>query len=126
MPLTVTSIEKQPGIFVVSAFGSLDTTSHQILEKKLDYLIANGAAKVITLDMKDVDYISSMGVRVILKTKKELTRRGGSLLIAKMQPQIRRGFEIINALPSLQIFSSIGELDAYLTEMQRQVVEGSV
>ncbi len=126
MPLTVTSIEKQPGIFVVSAFGSLDTTSHQILEKKLDYLIANGAAKVITLDMKDVDYISSMGVRVILKTKKELTRRGGSLLIAQMQPQIRRVFEIINALPSLQIFSSIGELDAYLTEMQRQVVEGSV
>lgn len=124
MPLTVTSVEKQPGIFVVSAFGSLDTTSHQILEKKLDYLIANGAAKVITLDMKDVEYISSMGVRVILKTKKELTRRGGSLLIAQMQPQIRRVFEIINALPSLQIFASIDELDAYLTEMQRQVVDG--
>lgn len=125
MPLTVTSVEKQPGIFVVSVFGSLDTTSHQTLEKKLDYLIANGAAKVITLDMKEVEYISSMGVRVILKTKKELTRRGGSLLIAHMQPQIRRVFEIINALPSLQIFASIDELDAYLAEMQRQVVDGA-
>jgi anti-sigma B factor antagonist len=125
MPLTVTSVEKQPGIFVVSAFGSLDTNTHQVLEKKMDYLISNGAAKVITLDMKDIDYISSMGVRVILKTKKELTRRGGSFLIAHVQPQIKRVFEIINALPSLQIFASLDELDDYLAEMQRQVVKGA-
>jgi anti-anti-sigma factor len=125
MPLTVTSVEKQPGIFVVSAYGSLDTNTHQILERKMDYLIQNGAAKVITLDMKDVEYISSMGVRVILKTKKGLAQQGGSLLIAQMQPQIKRVFEIINALPSLQIFASLEELDAYLTEMQRQVLKGT-
>jgi len=125
MPLTVTSVERQPGIFVVSAFGSLDTNTHQILEKKMDYLISNGAAKVITLDMKEIEYISSMGVRVILKTKKELGKRGGSFLIAHVQPQIKRVFEIINALPSLQIFASLDELDDYLAEMQRQVVKGT-
>ncbi|NLI33918.1 MAG: hypothetical protein GX422_14245 [Deltaproteobacteria bacterium] len=40
-----------------------------------------------------------------------------------LQPQIKRVFEIINALPSLQIFSSIQELDDYLTEMQRQTIQ---
>jgi anti-sigma B factor antagonist len=125
MPLTVMSVEKQPGIFVVSAYGSLDTNTHEILEKKIDYLLSNGAAKVITLDMKEIEYISSMGVRVILKTKKELARRGGNFLIANVQPQIKRVFEIINALPSLQIFSSLEELDDYLAEMQRQVVKGT-
>ncbi len=124
MSLTVSSVEKQPGIFIVSAFGSLDTNTHQILEKKMDFLITNGAAKVITLDMKDVEYISSMGVRVILKTKKELSKKGGVFLIAHVQPQIKRVFEIINALPSLQIFASIEELDDYLAEMQRQVLDG--
>lgn len=125
MPLTVTSVEKQPGVFVVSAYGSLDTVTYGILEQKIDYLISSGAAKVITLDMKGIEYISSMGVRVILKTKKELARRGGTFLIANVQPQIKRVFEIINALPSLQIFASLEELDDYLAEMQRQVLQGS-
>ncbi|NLI80476.1 MAG: STAS domain-containing protein [Deltaproteobacteria bacterium] len=124
MPLTVTSMEKQPGVFVVSPYGSLDTNTHTVLERKIDFLAREGAAKVITLDMGGVDYISSMGVRVVLKTKKELSRRGGALVMMNLKPQIKRVFEIINALPTLQIFSSLQELDDYLTEMQRQVVHG--
>lgn len=123
MSLTVTSVEKQPGVFVVSPFGSLDTNTHTILEKKIDFLAGDGAARVITLDMGGVEYISSMGVRVVLKARKVLTRRGGTLLMMNLQPQIKRVFEIINALPSLQIFSSIQELDDYLTEMQRQTIQ---
>jgi len=123
MSLTVTSVEKQPGVFVVSPFGSLDTNTHTVLEKKIDFLTGDGAARVITLDMGGVEYISSMGVRVILKARKDLTRRGGTLLMMNLQPQIKRVFEIINALPSLQIFSSIQELDDYLTEMQRQTIQ---
>ena len=120
MSLNVKWVEKQPGVFVVSPFGSLDTTSHTILEKKIDYLIADNSATVITLDMTGVQYISSMGVRVVLKAKKDLDRRGGTLMMANLQPQIKKVFEIINAMPSLQIFSSIQELDDYLTEMQRR------
>ncbi|NTV42101.1 MAG: anti-sigma factor antagonist [Syntrophobacteraceae bacterium] len=126
MPLTLTSMEKQPGVYVVSPFGSLDTNTHTILEKKIDYLIAEGGARVVTLDMAGVEYISSMGVRVVLKTKKDLKACGGTLLMANLQPQIKRVFEIINALPSLQIFSSIQELDEYLAEMQRQAIHGSI
>lgn len=123
MPLTVTSTEKQAGVFVVSAFGSLDTLTYSSLEKKMDFLINGGSARVITLDMGSVDYISSMGVRVVLKARKDLHRRGGTFMLANLQPQVKRVFEIINALPSLQIFSSLEELDGYLTEMQRQVLE---
>lgn len=123
MPLTVTSTEKQAGVFVVSAFGSLDTLTYPSLEKKMDFLINGGAARVITLDMGSVDYLSSMGVRVVLKARKDLHRRGGTFMLANLQPQVKRVFEIINALPSLQIFSSLEELDGYLAEMQRQVLE---
>jgi anti-anti-sigma factor len=124
MSLTVTWVEKQPGVFVVSPFGSLDTKTHTILEKKIDYLIADNAVRVITLDMTGVEFISSMGVRVVLKSKRDLDRRGGSLLMVNLQPQIRKVFDIINALPSLQVFSSIEELDNYLAEMQRQTLQG--
>jgi anti-sigma B factor antagonist len=123
MPLTILTHEKQAGVILVSAFGSLDTDTHQTFEKKMDLLIGGGTAKVITLDMSGVEYISSMGVRVILKAKKDLHRRGGTFTLMNPQRQVRRVFEIINALPSLQIFASLDELDSYLSEMQRQALE---
>jgi hypothetical protein len=36
-----------------------------------------------------------------------------------LQPQIRKVFDILSALPTLQVFTSIKELDAYLDAMQK-------
>jgi anti-sigma B factor antagonist len=124
MPLKVSSSEKIPRVFILYPVGSLDSDTYGVLEERVDYVIREGDAKLITLDMAGVDYISSMGVRVVLRTKKLLQNKGGSLVMLNLQPQIKKVFEIINALPSLQIFSSIQELDDYLAEMQRQTVEG--
>ncbi len=123
MPLTVTSLEKMPGIHVLYPVGSLDTNTSEILEKKVDYLIA-GKAKCLTFDMARLNYISSAGLRVVFKAKKQLNQQGGSLMLMNLQPQIRKVFEIINALPSLHIFASIEEMDDYLAEMQRQTIQG--
>jgi len=124
MPLTVTIQEKMPDVYVLYPVGPLDANTSQVLEQKVDYLIGEGQAKVITFDMAGVHYISSMGIRVVIKTKKQLKQRDGSFIMMNLQPQVRKVFEIINALPSLQIFSSIKELDDYLTEMQRQTLHG--
>ena len=124
MPLTITLQEKMPGVYVLYPVGPLDANTSQIMEKKVDYLIGEGEAKIITFDMAGVHYISSMGIRVVVKTKKQLKQRGGSLIMMNLQPQVNKVFEIINAIPSLNIFSSIEELDDYLTEMQRQTIQG--
>ena len=124
MPLVVTLLEKMSGVFVLYPVGALDTNTYDILEKKVDQLIGEGQARVITFDMAGVNYISSMGIRIVIKTKKQLHQRGGSFSMMNLQPQVRKVFEIINALPSLQIFSSIKELDDYLAEMQRQTLHG--
>ena len=123
MALTVSSLEKMPRVFILSPVGSLDSNTYGVLEKKVEYLLRDGQAKHITLDMAGVNYISSMGVRVVLKTQKELKQRGGIMSMMNLQPQIKKVFEIINALPSLQVFASIEELDNYLTEMQKQTLK---
>ena len=118
MSLVVTTKEKKAGVFVISPVGSLDTRTYSILEKKVDYLLASSPMAMI-FDMELVDYISSMGVRVILKAKKLMKRHSGYVLLINLQPQIQKVFDIIKALPSQQIFSTIEELDAYLDEMQK-------
>jgi anti-anti-sigma factor len=78
----------------------------------------------IIFDLKDLSYIGSAGVRVILAAKKALEVTGGDVILTNLQPQIRTVFDIIKAVPSLSIFESVEELDRYLDTMQKKVKEG--
>ncbi|HSE84438.1 MAG TPA: STAS domain-containing protein [Thermodesulfobacteriota bacterium] len=122
MSLKVTSREREPGVFIVSPAGSLDSNTYAILEKRID-LILEGTPRLVVFDMENLNYISSMGVRVIVKTQKALKGHNGSIVLMNLQPQIKKVFEIINALPSQQVFNSTDELDQYLDRMQRKVTE---
>ncbi len=119
MALTVQLKEKSTGVFTLYIEGAIDTTTYLILEKKVD-LILQSAPTVIIFDMKDVDYMSSVGVRVILKTRKVLKKKNGQVLLIHLQPQIKKVFEIIKALPTTSVFSNVAELDHYLDRMQRK------
>jgi len=73
--------------------------------------------------MATLDYISSMGLRVILKTEKNLKQKGGNVVLTNLQPQIEKVFEIVNTLPSFTIFKDASEMDAYLDKMQKKALE---
>ena len=118
MTLTVTSHEKMLGIFIVSPVGGIDITSSPILEEKVDRLL-HASPSMLVFDMKKVDYISSAGIRVVLKAQKALKKMQGKIVLMNLQPHVKKVFEIINALPAQQIFSSIEELDRYLDRIQR-------
>jgi anti-anti-sigma factor len=120
MPLTVTSEQKALGAYVVSPAGQINGSTYRVLEDELDTLLAS-APTLIALDLAAVDYLSSAGIRVILKTKKALAANGGKLVFMHLQPQIKKVFEIIEALPSMRVFKNIQEMDEYLDRMQKQV-----
>lgn len=123
MPLTVTLTEHGVGLFTVFPVGSLDSNTYQVLESRLRTITAT-APKSIIFDLKDLSYISSAGVQVALATKKALKATGGDVVLTNLQPQIRKVFDIIKAVPSLSIFESVEELDRYLDTMQKKVKEG--
>jgi anti-anti-sigma factor len=82
--------------------------------------VLQSAATVIIFDMAGVDYMSSAGVRVVLKARKVLKKKNGKALLVNLRPPIKKVFEIIKALPTTDVFSSVKELDQYLDRMQRQ------
>jgi anti-anti-sigma regulatory factor len=77
----------------------------------------------VIFDLKSLTYISSMGVSAVLKVKKEIEQKGARLLMANLQPQIKKVFEIIKALPAENIVGSIQELDSYLDSIQRKEIK---
>lgn len=117
MALKVNTAVKRPGIFVVAPIGSIDAAGNAIFRERVSSVLTQNA-DVIIFDMEFADYINSMGIRELLKAKKALKQRGGKILFTNLQPQIKKVFDILNALPSLKVFADIQELDNYLDAMQ--------
>ena len=118
MPLKVKSTTRGPGGIVVSPIGSIDANTFSIFDSKMDDVLLQ-KPDVIIFDMEFADYISSSGIRVLLKVKKALKQTAGRMVFVKLQPQIQKVFDILKAIPTLKVFTSIEELDKYLDTMQK-------
>ncbi len=122
MALNVNILKQREGYFVVILRGKLDSQTASECEAKLAPLLT-GMAKVVLLDLSFLEYISSMGVRLVLKTRKALESRQARLIMSNLQPQIAKVFEIARALPPQAIFASVAEADAYFDMIQRKELE---
>lgn len=124
MPLKVTVEEKAGGAYVIlQPEGSIDANTYTILAAEVEAVLKKSATLLI-FNLERVGFVSSAGIGVVLAAEKAMKTKGGKALMVNLKPQIRKVFDIVQALPSKQIFSSVSELDAYLAEMQRQVREG--
>ena len=79
-------VELNKGITIVRPEGRLDTTSSVEFEKQLGK-IANDA-KRIALDLEELDFLSSYGIRVILITARSLKRQKGGFALFAPKPQV--------------------------------------
>jgi anti-sigma B factor antagonist len=117
------AVENQPeGRVRVVLKGRLDTQTYAQCEQRLAPLL-NPETKVLVFDLTHLDYLSSMGLRVLMKTTKSISAVGGKCLLTHLQPPIRAVINIANALPAQNIFASVEEADRYLDVMQRRVRE---
>jgi anti-anti-sigma factor len=107
------------GVYILSPSGRLDTSTYLKLEEQVDVVLQD-KPHTLVFDMEMLEYISSMGVRVIAKAQKTMKDHDGKVVLLNLQPQIQKVFDIIKALPSQQVFSNMKELDDYLDRMQRQ------
>jgi anti-anti-sigma factor len=81
---------------VLSLSGRLDTANAPMLERKIKQW-GSDITEVI-LDFKELFYISSMGLRVLLQAKKEMKQEGRKLTIKNMSSSIKEVFEMTGFL----------------------------
>ena len=107
----------------ISLAGSLDTDTAPQLQGKIDEEI-DSTVHMVIMDLKRLHFLSSAGLRVIFKTKKQLDEHHGKFMLLNLQPQVRKVFDIIKALDGMNVFRSQEEMDEYLTAMQNKVLDG--
>lgn len=120
-----TSLHENPerSLLRVAMRGALNSGTAPAFEAELNAVI-HADWQLVVLDMQDLDYISSAGLRVIFKAAKALRLAGRSLAVTNRQPQIEKVFDILQALPDMAVFANERELDAYLDAMQAKVRSG--
>jgi anti-sigma B factor antagonist len=107
----------------ISLAGSLDTDTAPQLQEKVDQEI-DSTVHMVILDLKRLHFLSSAGLRVIFKTKKQMDEHHGKFMLLNLQPQVRKVFDIIKALDGMSVFKSQEEMDDYLAAMQNKVLDG--
>ena len=124
MPLEISEVQGQSAnVKRLMIGGSLDTETAPELDAKISSLVSE-SIDLLVLDMKPLDFISSAGLRVIFKATKQMKAKGGQLAVANRQSHITKVFDIVKALPDLQIFRNEDEMDDYLAAMQDKFKSG--
>ena len=71
----------------------IDVKTTPAFEEEMKNLVAEGAEE-IAVDMTDTIYISSAGLRALLTATKTLRKRGGTVRVLNVVPQVMEVFDI--------------------------------
>jgi len=102
------TVNDENGIKVIAFEGNLETNTVPDAEKEINTLIENGAEKIIT-NFENLGYISSAGLRLLLRTGKQLSSKGGSLRICNLNATVKEVFDMSGFSMIFNIFETESE-----------------
>ncbi len=90
---------------VVAIDGRLDTNHCDTFEKQMMEIVTR--SNHLILDCKNLEYISSSGLRIFLVLQKKLMALSGQMKLCQLQPAIKEIFEISGFTMIFSIFSDL-------------------
>ncbi|MDP2797085.1 MAG: anti-sigma factor antagonist [Methanoregula sp.] len=93
--------KKQDAIDVVCMSGRLDTNTAIEADAALRQMIASGGLQIV-LNFKNLNYISSSGLRILIIAMREVKKKQGDLKLACLQPPVK---EILHIAGFDRLFS---------------------
>lgn len=99
------STRKENVVLIASISGRMDATSAPDCQQQLLDLVNQGDC-VIVLDLKDLEYMSSAGLRCCLTVAKKAKSAGGGLSCCNLQSIVRTVFDISGFATLIPIFDS--------------------
>lgn len=89
LPFSVTIGTPDGNRLEIHLAGELDVTTSDHLERSAATVIAGGS-KLVVLDLADLSFIDSSGVRALVRTRNLLLDGGIELRLRSVRPQVRR------------------------------------
>lgn len=94
------------GIITVNKLMGLPETDQ--LNNEINYLLEQGI-KNIVLDLKDIDWIGSMGVGTLIRNLTSTKNKNGNLYLANISDKASHVLKVTQLLKFFNIFNSVEE-----------------
>ncbi len=101
------------GIRLIKLSGRLDIFGTTKIESRLNKY-TSGDTLLIILDMAEVDFIASIGIRMLVMKAKSVGNHGGKIVILHPLPDVKEVFELTGILKVIPVYSHLEEAMKYL------------
>jgi len=102
------TVAQKSGAALVQISGSVDSLTCDEAQTFLDGQIESGQMYLV-VDLSQVDYLSSAGLRVLLSALKSARQRGGNLYLAGLQDNVRKVLDLAGFTSIFKIFPTVEE-----------------
>jgi anti-sigma B factor antagonist len=97
--------EKSGKVLVVIMKGRLDASTYSPVEKRILELIQSGE-RYLVLDLGSLEYISSIGLRVLMVAAKRLKSIEGEIIVCDVKEPIKQVFDISGFVSIFRMLST--------------------
>ncbi len=97
-------VEVGPAANKVVLKGRLDSASVGAVETPFTAAVA-ASGKSAAIDLRGLDFLSSLGIRLLLSSARVVTRRGGKVVLFGAQPMVA---EVLHAMALDQVLPMVG------------------
>ena len=110
--MTIESTQNGPNV-VLKVIGRMDAGNAQAFEEACTATVNQGTKNLI-IDMSELAYVSSMGLRAFVVVGKLLQEKGGTLRLSGLTGLVKQVFEITRLSNAFPMHDSV---DAALTDV---------
>ena len=105
--------ELESNIRLIKLIGRLDIMGTGEIETKFAGYSAGEKVRVI-VDLSEVDFLSSIGIRLLMLTAKSVSNRGGKMVILRPIPEVQNVLEISGIPGIIPIYSHLESAETAL------------
>lgn len=102
------------GVVKINLSGRMDSEGVSQIETEFAGMTAAPRMSIM-VDMSDVPYMSSIGIRALLMNAKAVSRRGGKFVLLSPQPNVKRVLETSGIDQLISLYSGLDEALAKVT-----------
>jgi anti-sigma B factor antagonist len=102
------SEDRKAGAVILALSGKLDATTAKTFEDKILGVINSGTQRLV-VDLSQLEYVSSSGLRVFLLAAKRLQATDGKIVLCALKDQIRQVFDLAGFSSFLSTYGSRDE-----------------
>ena len=85
---------RKKDVLLVRLVGELDQCSASGIRRDLDQMLLDPRVRHLVIDLKDMPFMDSSGLGVILGRYRMMQERGGTVSLMHLSPQVKRVYDL--------------------------------